>query len=235
MSYSKQLRKQREGTALNLESSKQEKILCEALESVRSKLLEKFPKIRIEKQAEININEIISFLKKSFPDVKFAEPKTDSTMRPTGGILYLVDKDENKYPFLITEKKRQGTNNERLREGKKRQAQGNAIERLGKNVIGLRAALLNETIFPFVCFGDGCDFAPESSIIDRVITIAMYGEINKEHLHNEGVSRLFNRGTFYFREKEWSRDEMEKLSYSIALKSVYYYFSKYGENRFFIN
>ena len=33
----------------------------------------------------------------------------------------------------------------------------NAIERLGKNVIGFRTALLNEAIFPFVCFGDGCD------------------------------------------------------------------------------
>lgn len=54
--------------------------------------------------------------------------------------------------------KNQGTNDRRAREGLPRQAKGNAIERLGKNVIGLRAALMRESIFPFVCFGYGCDF-----------------------------------------------------------------------------
>jgi len=62
-------------------------------------------------------------------------------MRPDGGILYIVTKDEQKYPILITEMKNQGTNDLRLKEGKKKQAKGNAIERLGKNVIGFRTAL----------------------------------------------------------------------------------------------
>lgn len=117
----------------------------------------------------------------------------------------------------------------RALEGKKKQAKGNAIERLGKNVIGLRTALLRESIFPFVCFGDGCDFADDSSILDRVITIAMFGELNVEHLHN---TPPFNRGTFYFRAEPWSELEMQELSAKIAISSVYYYFSKYGENLF---
>jgi len=108
----------------------------------------------------------------------------------------------------------------------------NAIERLGKNVIGFRTALLNETIFPFVCFGDGCDFAQDSSILDRVITISMFGKLNISRIHNEGPNGIFNRGSFYFREKLWTPNEMAKIMIEIAEKSVYYYFSKYGEENF---
>jgi type II restriction enzyme len=80
--------------------------------------------------------------------------------------------------------KNRGTNDLRLKEDKKKQAKGNAIERLGKNVIGLRAALLNEAIFPFICFGDGCDFAKDSSVLDKVITISMFGKLNIIRVHS---------------------------------------------------
>ncbi len=139
-------------------------------------------------------------------------------------------KDGKNYPILIAEKKNQGTNDQRIKEGKPRQAQGNAIERLGKNVIGFRGMFLHESIFPFVCFGDGCDFDEQGSILDRMKTIAMFGELNKECLYREGT--FFNRGTFYFRVQEWSQQEMEERCYVIAEKSIYYYFSKYGKSFF---
>lgn len=123
-------------------------------------------------------------------------------------------------------------NDLRALEGKAKQAKGNAIERLGKNVIGFRTAMKTESIFPFVCFGDGCDFDDDSSILDRVVTIAQFGKINVEHLHNQGANNEFDRGTFYFRCGEWAEDEMVELSLSIAEKSIYYYFSKYGEEGF---
>jgi type II restriction enzyme len=154
-------------------------------------------------------------------------------MRPDGGILYLDSKDgKENFPILITEVKNQGTNDLRLSEGKPKQAKGNAIERLGKNVIGFRTALLHESIFPFVCFGDGCDFAQSSSILDRVITIAMFGSLNKTRVHNEGSNVNFNRGSFYFRSAKWTVAEMHKVMSEVAEKSVYYYFSKYGEEHF---
>lgn len=120
----------------------------------------------------------------------------------------------------------------RAQEGKTKQAKGNAIERLGKNVIGFRTALLHESIFPFVCFGDGCDFAPDSSILDRVITISMFGELNKIRVHNEGPNGIFNRESFYFKEEKWTQTEMLEIMNEVAEKSVYYYFSKYGEKQF---
>ena len=121
-----------------------------------------------------------------------------------------------------------------MREGKPRQARGNAIERLGKNLIGLRVALMRESIFPFVCFGYGCDFEPSSTILDRVSAMAMFGELNTTYLHNEERGKL-NRGSFYFREDPWSIQEMANVMTDIAERSVLYYQSKYGERHFRIS
>lgn len=89
-----------------------------------------------------------------------------------------------------------------------------------------------EAIFPFVCFGYGCDFTDDSSIRDRVTTIAMFGELNKTYLHDVGPNGIFDRGSFYFREGFWNVNEMTDIMFDIAKRSVQYYFSKYGESRF---
>jgi len=60
----------------------------------------------------------------------------------------------------------------------------------------------------------------------------MFGELNKIRVHNEGPNGIFNRGSFYFREKKWTVKEMFTIMKEVAEKSVYYYFSKYGENKF---
>ena len=91
-------------------------------------------------------------------EIEFHYHFSSSTIRPDGGILLIKGNGELSYPILIAEVKNQGTNDLRQQEGKPIQAKGNAIERLGKNLIGLRTALLRENIFPFVCFGYGCDF-----------------------------------------------------------------------------
>jgi len=127
--------------------------------------------------------------------------------------------------------KNQGTNDLRAKESLPKQAKGNAIERLGKNLIGLRTALMRENIFPFVCFGYGCDFEPRSSILDRVSTMAMFGKLNTTYLHNEEGGK-FNRGSFYFRPDRWTVDEMALIMTDIAERSVLYYFSKYREANF---
>jgi type II restriction enzyme len=174
----------------------------------------------------------VAELKRKFPEVDFHHYSSKSFMKPDGGILAVESNRGPSYPILIAEKKNQGTNDLRAQEGKPKQSKGNAVERLGKNVIGFRAALLDESIFPFVCFGDGCDFADDSSILDRVVTIAMFGHLNRECLHNQGPQGIFNRGSFFFRVDEWSEKEMTEVCYSIAEKSVFYYFSKYGDLAF---
>jgi len=224
------LRNQRVGTIINHISKTQEKILDRSVRRVGEKLISEFDGILLQLDPSLFLKTIVEKVSKSFPDVDFHYYFDSSSMRPDGGILSLLSKDNTEHIILIAEKKNQGTNDLRSLEGKPKQAKGNAIERLGKNVIGLRTALLGESIFPFICFGDGCDFDHDSSILDRVVTIAMFGRLNKVYLHNQ--SDKFNRGSFFFRVEEWSEDEMFDLCYQIAKQSVYYYFSKYGEDYF---
>lgn len=226
------LRLQRANTIINLRSKTQEKALGRALVTVVARLRQKFPGIALDHVTEWKLKDVVERLAAAFPGVDFHYHFASSAMRPDGGILSLVDRVGKRHPILIAEKKNQGTNDSRLIEGKGKQAKGNAIERLGKNVIGFRTALKTEAIFPFVCFGDGCDFSEDSSILDRVTTIAQFGKLNVEHLHNQGSNNEFDRGTFYFRVAEWTGEEMSTLCLKLTEKSVFYYFSKHGEEAF---
>lgn len=234
MAKSDQLRQLHKNMQLNIESKREDEQIKNIISSIIIELKTEFH-VDIRFQKTLSLMEIINMLKSSFPMVSFSTPeKEKSYMSPDGGITYLVDKKGNKYPILIGEVKNQGTNNKRLLEGMPKQAQGNAVERLGKNVIGFRTYMLNESIFPFVCFGDGCDFSQGSSILDRILTIAMFGELNKDHTANEGPNGLFNRGSFYFRENYWTKKEIHDILYSVARRSIFYYFSKYGDDSFII-
>ncbi len=232
MSRKNALRAQRLGTILNTRSKIQEKSLMTAVLDVVERLGKQFPFIELDHVSEWKLKCIIENLISIFPCVDFSYYFDRSSMKPDGGILSLKADNDRLYPILISEKKNQGTNDRRRAEGKSKQAKGNAIERLGKNVIGFRTAMKMEAIFPFVCFGDGCDFDEQSTILDRVVTIAQFGQLNHEHLYDQGTRGEFDRGTFYFRVEEWSESEMAERMYSIAEKSIYYYFSRYGKERF---
>jgi len=234
MAHKHQLRKQRTGTIINVTSKQQETNIIKALESVVKSLMDNFAKkISLVHEKQWHLKDIVSELRKTYPDTEFHYHFDSSSIRPDAGILFIkgLPGDPMSYPILIAEVKNQGTNVQRLEEGLPQQAKGNAIERLGKNLIGLRTALMRESIFPFVCFGYGCDFEAESSILDRVSTMAMFGKLNKTYLHNEEGGK-FNRGSFYFRPEAWSVEEMYNVMYDIAKRSVLYYFSKYKETNF---
>ena len=234
MARSSQLRVQRAGTIINVTSRQQETTLIKALNKVVDYLNDKFAKrIILAHENQWRLKDIVGELRHCFPGVDFHYHLDSSSIKPDGGFLFITSNqnDTLTYPILISEVKNQGTNDLRRKEGLPRQARGNAIERLGKNVIGLRTALMRESIFPFVCFGYGCDFEEGSSILDRVSTMAMFGRLNKIYLHNEEGGK-FNRGSFFFREEEWTVDEMFDVMKEIADRAVLYYFSKYGEDYF---
>ena len=206
MARKSDLRQQRTGTVINHVSKLQEVKLSYVIDLVIDKLSNEFPGIRLRHKKQWFLKDIVRDLQSAYPKVDFTCYHARSSMRPDGGIVMLQRNDEILCPILISEKKNQGTNDLREIEGKPRQAKGNAIERLGKNVIGFRTALSQESIFPFVCFGDGCDFSEDSSIIDRVVTIAMFGALNKTYLHVQDDK--FNRGSFYFQVRQWTAEEM---------------------------
>lgn len=234
MARKDQLRKQRADTIINATSKRQESSIIRALQRVVDAIPYKFgSSVSLGHESQWYLSDIVKELNRTFPEVYFHYHYDTSSIRPDGGILYIEGKqgDALRYPILISEVKNQGTNDLRARDGLPRQSRGNAIERLGKNLIGLRSALMRESIFPFVCFGYGCDFEEGSSILDRVSTMAMFGRLNETYLYNEENGRI-NRGSFYFRENEWSVDEMFKIMLDIAERSILYYFSKYREDHF---
>ena len=234
MARKDQLRRQRAGTVINATSKQQETALVQALKRTASHLDSKFASVEFYHEKSWKLAGIVRELAATHAEVDFHHHFDDTSIQPDGGFVCLKAKegDSLTFPVLISEVKNQGTNDQRKKEGLPRQARGNAIERLGKNVIGLRAALMRESIFPFVCFGYGCDFEEDSSILDRVTTIAMFGKLNKTYLHNAGTDGRFNRGSFYFRPEKWHVAEMLEIMKDIAERSVLYYFSKYGEDRF---
>ena len=232
MASAEQLRLLHEKMKLNKKSKREDQLIKDVISLVIDNLKEEF-NVKIIWEKKILLNEIIKELREKYPDVSFADPEVNkSFMSPDGGITYLIDKNENKHLILIGEVKNQGTNDARLKEGLDKQAKGNAIERLGKNVIGFRSYMLDEAIFPFVCFGDGCDFEHGSSILDRALTISMFGALNEDHTFNEGPNGIFNRGSYYFRSEYWTLAEMYDILYDVAKRSIYYYFAKYGEDSF---
>ena len=231
MARKSDLRKQRTRTVINLTSRQQESALGVVLKALEGRITDNF-NVELEDQSQWRLADIVSSLSESFTDIEFHCHFDTSTMKPDGGVLSILDRSRTARPILIAEVKNQGTNDLRAAEGKPRQAKGNAIERLGKNVIGFRTAMMNESIVPFVCFGYGCDFADDSTILDRVSTIAMFGPLNTINVVNQGESGLFNRGSFFFREAQWTMSEMTDTMYEIASRAIYYYFSRYGEDEF---
>lgn len=180
---------------------------------------------------EIEVKYMIDFIKRKKVRNEFNYEFIDRTIIPDGGILYLKNiKTEEKFPLVIAEIKRQGTNKERLAEGKAKQATGNAIERLGKNLIGIRAMMNYEDITPFVCFGWGCDFALNTdetgTVRSKVVMMNEFYDLNKIYIFKrDGNSDVnsFAPVSMYFREERWSIDEMFDIMKEIAETSIRYY------------
>ncbi len=232
MANKQQLRRNRYGTIINTTSSKQELQLSDALLATTEIVIEKFG-LELVHLKRARLKDIVTDLRANFPSAEFDEPLTNTFMMPDGGVLNIVSaRGDRRFPILITEVKNQGTNDLREAEGLGRQAMGNAIERLGKNVIGFRTMMLAEGIIPFVCFGYGWDFHDGSSILDRVRTIAMFGPLNRVNVVPEGEEGLFNRGSFYFRRDPWTLEEMRDVMVDICTRAIYYYLAKYGEHAF---
>lgn len=110
-----------------------------------------------------------------------------SSIRPDGGILYM-----DGHPILSTEAKKQGTNNEREKNGKKKQAMGNAIERAHKNWNEIKNLYSPYLFTSYLLFGYGCDFVEGSSIPDRLSAMTEYDTFNTLHIKDEIIKKNIN-------------------------------------------
>ncbi|MDI9354940.1 MAG: EcoRI family type II restriction endonuclease [Cyanobium sp. MAG06] len=184
----------------NNKSKKMDKDICVVIDELIIKLQKEYPKLQFELIKRIFLKDIITNLKVQFPNYShlFSKVQEKSFIKPDGGFLYSINEKGERRVILITEVKRQGTNDERKKEGLKKQARGNAIERLGKNVTGIRAMNKNSGALPFVCFGSGDDFKDTETIKDRVVTINEFFPLNeifiqKNYLPFEPVSLFFRQ------------------------------------------
>lgn len=125
-------------------------------------------------------------------------------IRPDGGLLY-VEKGDKRHLVLVVEVKVQGTNDKRVSEGLNKQAQGNAVERAMKNDAELKLYMKNEKYFPYVLFCQGCDFAPGSSITDRLTASTLYCSPN--HIYVKNVGGL-QRTSLFVKENYWTDTEV---------------------------
>lgn len=185
----------------------------------------------IEFSSDIEIRYMIDFIKKRGLRQEFCYDCIDRKIVPDGGVLYLVNKVKgDKSPLVIAEIKRQGTNKERMLEGKLRQATGNAIERLGKNLTGIKAMMNYEKITPFICFGWGCDFAenvPDTlTVRSKIVMMNEFYNLNQIYVFKrDGNSdaNSFSPVSMFFREERWTVDEMFEKMKEIAEASIRYY------------
>ena len=214
----------------NTKSKIDDKDIYVAMENVQNYIIKRFNmdidfkdyEIRFEKAIEIRY--MLKLIQEKNTRNEFEYKYIDRTIVPDGGILYLVNKQTTrKLPLVIAEIKRQGTNKERVAEGKRKQATGNAIERLGKNLTGIKSMMNYEKITPFVCFGWGCDFAQDTdetgTVLSKVVMLNEFYPLNRIYVFKrDGNANLndFSPVSMFFREERWTIDEMTDIMKEIA-------------------
>ena len=221
----------------NIESQKNDKDIYFAQIEVKKYLEQRFPEyftksrnyyIILEKQ--ISYKTIYQFIKKKGIRKELDWNFANRTIKPDGGVLYLKNYEKKDYQkvLLVAEVKKQGTNDIRQKQGKKKQAQGNAVERLGKNLTGIKTMLNHERITPFICFGWGCDFDLQESnfVLSKVSMMNEFYALNKIWVHKrDGDSNhnFFSPVSMYFRKNLWKKEEMFEIMKEIAETSLRYY------------
>lgn len=195
-----------------------------AVKRVVMHLKKKYPDLSFDHKKKLLLSEIIKDLRQEYPEYAddFSTVIDASFIKPDGGFIYATNKKGRKKLILVAEVKRQGTNDKRLLEGLDKQAKGNAIERLGKNLIGIRAIFKKEKIIPFVCFGSGDDFNKDSTIRDRVITMNDFFPLQKIFIQKDNPP--FEPVSMFFRSKNWTTKNMKDTMVEIAEMAIQSYF-----------
>lgn len=173
-------------------------------------LKEQYPSHSFELKNSLTFKEITDFC-----NLTLSESFSDRKIIPDGGIIWM----DGKYPILISEIKHQGTNKERVQEGKSRQATGNAIERYGKNLMALQTMFNQENILPAVVFCWGCDFL-ETTVLSKLYTMNCFQELNKYYFEtNKGVKPH----NIFCKESKWTNEEILDIMYELSINYITYY------------
>ena len=157
---------------------------------------------------------------------------------PDGGYIFWRINGK-KHLILITEDKKQGTNDKRYKEGLKRQSLGNAIERFAKNLNFNSLLVQDEEIYPYILFGAGCDFHESETIAGRLkqgnfgkdnirevtTDFSIYKERGYPTINIFLKSHKWDKGEYGC--SDWTVEERTKICIEAMKQSIKYYYDKY--------
>jgi len=222
----------------NADALKQEGNLSEQVQNVITELSRLYPTIKFNHRKEITKKEIYIDTGVS-PNYKPSSNRSKGP-KPDGGILF-ANINNKWFPILISEAKKQGTNNilraieemydwnysdERIadevgwkvervtkviKDAKFKQARGNAIERAFKNWAEFQIYLENYDYFPYLIFASGCDFEKGSTIPDRMDSMTRGLPRNVDYTFHPR-----QLGTIYMQDNLFTGQEI----YDILLKTA---------------
>lgn len=199
-----------------------------------------YPNVKFFHKKKITQRELID---KVNPKVPYIPVSEKSFVSPDGGVLFVKYK-RKEYPILISEAKKQGTNffkkDGTLKENltlKQRllamssltQAKGNAVERAYKNIEEFKLYCEDLNYFPYVLFACGCDFASDSTILDRCSAMTRKSPFNvnyvadceeRKKIGQYVYIRKTQKVTLYIQEDYFTANEMFEKIYEVAKTSL---------------
>jgi type II restriction enzyme len=143
--------------------------------NVFNQLKQDYPKYTFRFRSSLRkeeINEKLRSIDQRLGETLFVK---DSKIKPDGGVIEVLDKEEKWRIVLVGEAKFQGKDVENIKAGvlvgkennQELMVAGNAIERVYKNISEIRNFMLDECHFPYVVFLQGSNFATETFQVFR--------------------------------------------------------------------
>ena len=161
----------------------------------------------------------------------------DSSIITDAHIIFLTMLENNNMiakPLFMGEMKKQGTNDKRLREGKKRQAIGNAApDRVAKNfeIASDFCYLCNKDFFPYNVFLHGCDFKEsEMTVTTKAKLLPFFGELNVLNPYfDKNIFWGRKGGSCFYQHEDYTYEQLYKYCYECCELGINYYLSNYIE------
>lgn len=142
---------------------------------VMGQLESEYPQLSFRYRESIKKDEINKALKKVDPDLGQTLFVSNSSIKPDGGVIEVIDDNGDWRVVLVAEAKHQGKDVENIKSGTQvgtnndqdLMAAGNAIERSHKNISEIANFMLSESHFPYILFLEGSNFLTETISITR--------------------------------------------------------------------
>ena len=161
----------------------------------------------------------------------------NSSIETDAHVIYLIMNVGNRIirkPIFMGEMKKQGTNDKRLLEGKKKQSIGNAgPDRVAKNfeIASDYCFLCDKEFFPYNVFLHGCDFkATEITVTTKAKLQPFFGSLNTLNPYfDKDIFWARKGGSCFFQGEDYTYDQLYKVCFECCEMGVKHYLSKYNK------